>query len=291
MSQVARGTRSSRISPLSWIGAIAVHAVIAALLLQFGTEPAQSNVPPRPDVEAVRVQAADEELLEQRREAHRQALREEELRKQREREAKRKEAERKKAEKRKREEEARRKAAEKKKAEARAEVKRKAKEEAKRKLAEKRKREEAARRKAEEEKKRAAERAEAKRKAEEEARKLKEAEQRAEARRQEQAQRRQREAARRARQADIWRIAIKKRIERVWLRPPAAGNISPCEVVVEQDEKGVVLSAKVRGCRASQAWQDSLRNAVLKASPLPRPPIAELFDRHLVITFRPKAPR
>lgn len=272
MSRPARGTRPNRISPLSWIGAIAIHAVIAGLLLQFGTEPAQSNVPPRPDVEAVRVQAADEELLEQRREAHRQALREEELRKQREREAKRQEAERKQAEKRKREEEARRKAEEKKKAKARAEAKRKAKEEAKRKLAEKRKREEAARRKAEEE-----------------ARKLQEAEQRAEARRQEQAQRRQREAARRARQADIWRIAIKKKIERVWLRPPAAGNISPCEVVVEQDEKGVVLSTKVRGCRASQAWQDSLRNAVLKASPLPRPPIAELFDRHLVITFRPKA--
>ena len=284
MSRLARGTRPSRITPLSWIGAIAVHAVIAGLLLQFGTEPAQSNVPSRPDVEAVRVQAADEELLEQRREAHRQALREEELRKQREREVKRKEAERKQAEKRKRDEEARQKAEEKKKAKARAEAKRKAKEEAKRKLAEKRKREEAVRRKAEEEKKRAAERAEAERK-------LQEAEQRAEARRQEQAQRRQREAARRARQADIWRIAIKKKIERVWLRPPAAGNISPCEVVVEQDEKGVVLSAKVRGCRASQAWQDSLRNAVVKASPLPGPPIAELFDRHLVITFRPKAAR
>jgi len=273
MSRPARGTRLSRISPLSWIGAIAVHAAIAGLLLQFGTEPAQSSVPPRPDVEAVRVQAADEAWLEQRREAHRQALREEELRKQREREAQRKEAERKEAEKREREEEARRKAEEKK-AKARTEAKRKAKEEAERKLAEKRKREEAARRKAEEG-----------------ARKLKEAEQRAEARRQEQAQRRQREAARRARQADIWRIAIKKRIERVWLRPPAAGNISPCEVVVEQDEKGVVLFAKVRGCRASQAWQDSLRNAVLKASPLPRPPVAELFDRHLVITFRPKTPR
>lgn len=258
MSRQRRGTRLSRIGPLSWIGALAVHAAIAGLLLQFGAEPAQSNVPPRPDVEAVRVQAADEELLERRREAHRRALREEELRKQ--------------AEKREREEAARQKAEEKK-AKARAEAKRKAKE-AERKLAEKRKREEAARRKAEEE-----------------ARKLKEAEQRAEVRRQEQAQRRQREAARRARQADIWRIAIKKRIERVWLRPPAAGNISPCEVVVEQDERGVVLSAKVRGCRASQAWQDSLRNAVLKASPLPRPPVAELFDRHLVITFRPKALR
>lgn len=267
MSRLARGTRPSRIGPFSWVGALAVHAVIVGLLLQFGTEPAQSKVPTRPEVEAVRVQAADEALLEQRREAHRRALREEELRKQREREAKRKEAERK------REQEAHRKAEEKK-AEARAEAKRKAKEEAKRKLAEKRKREEAARRKAEEE-----------------ARQLMEAEQRAEARRQEQAQRRQREAARRARQADIWRIAIKKRIERVWLRPPAAGDIAPCEAVVEQDERGVVLSVGVRACRASQAWQDSLRNAVLKASPLPRPPVAELFDRYLVITFRPKAPR
>lgn len=277
MNRQARGIRLSRISPLSWMGAIAVHAVIAGLLLQFGTEPAQSNVSPRPDVEAVRVQAADEKLLEQRRETHRKALREEELRKQREREAKRKakeEAKRELAEKRKREEEARQKAEKEKKAKARAEAKRKAEEEAKRKLAEKRKREE-----------------EMRRKAEEEARKIKEAEQRVEARRQEQAQRRQREAARRARQADIWRIAIKKKIERIWLRPPAAGNISPCEVVVEQDEKGVVLSAKVRGCRASQAWQDSLRNAVLKSSPLPRPPVAELFDRHLVITFRPKTAR
>lgn len=281
MSRTARGTRLSRVSPLSWIGALAVHAAIAGLLLQFGTKPAQSNVPPRPDVEAVRVQAADEELLEQRRDAYRQALREEELRKQRERDAKRKEAERQQAEKRKREEEARQKAEEKK----------KAKEEAKRKLAEKRKREEEARRKAKAEKKRAAERAEAQRKAEEEARKLMEAEQRAEARRQEQVQRRQREAALLARQAGIWRIAIKEQVERFWLHPPAAGNISPCEVVVEQDEKGVVLSAKVRGCRASQAWQDSLRNAVLKASPLPGPPDPKLFDRHLVITFHPKASR
>ncbi len=278
MSRLARGIRRSRISPVSWLGAAFVHAVIVGLLLQFGTEPARSNIPSRPDVEAVRVQAADEKLLQEKREAHRQALREEELRKQREREAQRKEAERKREEKLKAKEEARLKAEEKKKkAAARAEAKRKAKEEAKRKRAEKRKREQEARRKAE-------------RKAKEEARKLKEAENRAQARREEQARRRQREAARRARQADIWRIAIKKKIERVWLQPPAV-RIAPCEVVVEQDAKGEVLSAKVQGCRASQAWQDSLRNAVLKASPLPRPPDPALFDRRLVITFHPKAAR
>lgn len=272
MSRLARGIRRSRISPVSWLGAVFVHAVIVGLLLQFGAEPARSNIPSRPDVEAVRVQAADEKLLQEKREAHRQALREEELRKQRELEAQRKEAERKREEKLKAKEEARLKAEEKKKkAAAQAEAKRKAKEEAKR------KREQEARRKAE-------------RKAKEEARKLKEAEQRAEVRRQEQAQRRQREAARRARQADIWRIAIKKKIERVWLQPPAV-RIAPCEVVVEQDAKGEVLSAKVQGCRASQAWQDSLRNAVLKASPLPRAPDPALFDHRLVITFHPKAAR
>lgn len=280
MSRPARGVRHSRIGPWSWLGAIAIHAVILGLLLQFGTEPARSNVQPRPDVEAVRVQAADEELLQQKREAHRRALREEELRKQREREAQRKEAERKRAEKRKAEQEARRKAEEKKKkAAARAEAKRKAKEEAERKRAEKRKREREARQKAE-----------AERKAKEEALKLKKAEERAQARREELAQRRQREAARRARQAEIWRIAIKTRIERVWLQPPAV-RIAPCDVVVEQNEKGEVLSAKVQGCRASQAWQDSLRNAVLKASPLPRPPDPDLFDHRLVITFHPKASR
>ncbi len=271
MSPLARKTRLSRISPLSWLGAVAVHAAIAALFLQFGAGPAQSHVPPRPDVEAVRVQAADEAMLQQRRDAHRQALREEELRKQREREMKRKQAEQ-----RKHEEAARRKAEQEKKARARAEAKRKAEAEA--------------RRKAEQEKQRAAARAEARRKSEEAARKLAEAEQQAQARRAEQAQRRQREAARRARQADIWRIAIKKKIERVWLPPPATHR-APCEAVVEQDEKGTVLSVGVRGCRASQAWQDSLRNAVLKASPLPPPPLTELFDRHLVITFRPKVSR
>lgn len=265
MSRKQREASGSRIGPLPWLGAIGVHVLIV-LLLQFGTEPARSNIPSQPDVEAVRVQAADEKLLQQRRESHRQALREEELRKQREREA---------GQKRKREEEARRKAEaeKKKKVAAQAQAKRKAKEEA--------------RRKAEEEKRKAAAQAKAERKAQEEARKLKEAEQRAQAHREEQARRRQMEAARRARQADIWRIAIKTKIERNWLQPPAV-RTTPCEVVVEQDRKGEVLSAKVRSCRASQAWQESLRNAVLKASPMPPPPRDDLFDRHLVITFYPK---
>lgn len=247
---------------LPWLGAFGVHALAALLLLQAGTESAQSNLPPRPDVEAVRVQAADEQLLQARRAAHRQLLREEELRKQRELQAKRDREARLKAE-----------AAEKKKAEAR----RKAKEEAERRRAEQLKREQQAREKVEEEKRKAAA-AQA------------EAEERVRAHREALAQRRQREAARRARHANIWRIAIKKKIERVWLQPPAV-RIAPCEVVVEQDETGAVLSARVQGCRASRAWQESLRNAVLKASPLPPPPDPELFDRRLIITFHPKASR
>ena len=288
MSRPRRGIRRSRIGVLPWLGAIAVHAGIV-LLLQFSGGPAQSTVQPRPEVEAVRVQAADESLLQKRREAHHRALRELELQKQREREAQRKEAERKLEEKRQRKEEARKKAEEKKnKAVARAEAKRKAKE-AERKLAQKRQREKEARRRAEEEKQRAVTRAAVERKAREEARKLKEAEGRAQARQEKQARRQQREAARRARQVEAWRIAITKKIESRWQQPPAVRS-EPCEVVVEQDKTGKVLSAAVRdGCRASKTWQDSLRNAVLKASPLPSPSPADLFDRKLVITFHPKA--
>ncbi len=213
------------------------------------------------------MQATDERSLRQKREAYRQALREKEARERREREA----AERARAERRRAEREARQKV------------------EAEREAAKKAEREREARRKAEA-KKRAAARAKAEREAQEKERALKEVEARARTRREESARRRQREAERRARQAEAWRIAIKQRIQDRWLQPPA-GRIEPCEAQVEQNEKGEVLSVQVRRCRASRAWQESLRSAVRRASPLPLPPAPELFDRQLVITFRPESAR
>ena len=257
MNQRNRENRRNRVGLLPWLGAAGVHVAVV-LLLQLGGDVARSSIHLRPAVEAVRVQAADERLLQHRREAHRRMLQEVERRKQREQEAqdgarlKREQAEKKQAEE-------------------------------DRHQAEEEKRQAAAR--AEEEKRQAAARAEAERKAKEMERKLWQAEQ---ARRAEAERRERQEAALRARQANVWRVAIKSRIERFWLQPLVTQRI-PCEVMVEQNENGEVLSAKVRDCRASRAWQESLRNAVLKASPLPLAPHRDLFDRRLVITFYPNA--
>ena len=57
--------------------------------------------------------------------------------------------------------------------------------------------------------------------------------------------------------------------------------------MVEQDARGQVLSVEVRKCTAQDAWKDSLRNAVHKASPLPLPPDASLAEKRLVIVFHP----
>jgi len=260
----------TRITGGAWLGAVLVHALIV-VGLQFTTMPAQSNIAPSPTMEAVRIQAADARELQRRRDAYQRALREAE--------AARAEAERLAAEKTRKQEEKRKAAA--------AEKKRKA--------AEKRKREEEKRKAAEAEKKRKAEEkrrreAEAKRKAAEAAAKkakeeLERAEKAAAERKQKQRLAEQREAEFRARQMDAWRIAIKERIERVWIQPPTVSRKS-CEVVVSQNEEGKVLSAKIRDCDASEAWQESLRSAVMRASPLPEAP-SDMFRSKVIMTFYP----
>ena len=117
---------------------------------------------------------------------------------------------------------------------------------------------------------------------------LKEAEARAQARKAEEDRRQTEVAARMARQANAWRVAIEGKVKRAWLRPPASHRV-PCEVEVEQNRRGEVLSVKVLDCPASKAWRESLRNAVRKASPLPLPPRPELFDRTLILTFKSPA--
>ncbi len=251
------------ISKAAWIGAIVLHALIF-IGVQFAHTPVQSSIPIPPAAEAVRVQAMDAQELERRREAYQRALREAEERRRQEAAAK-AEAKRQAEERKKKREEEKRQAAEKRKAE---EAKRKKKE--------------AQRQAAEAERKRKEADAAAKAAREE----LRRAEQAAQARRKQQRLTDQREAVRLARQIDAWKTAIKTRIKRVWVQPPTVSR-KPCEVVVKQNRKGEVLSAVIRDCAASQAWQESLHKAVLKASPLPEPPKAELLDHTLVVIFYP----
>jgi colicin import membrane protein len=174
-----------------------------------------------------------------------------------------------------------------------------AEEKRKREAAEKKKREEAeAARKAEEKRKREAEQrrlAEEKRKREEEEKKRKAA---AAARRQKElndqlaadiAAEQRRRKAEQSGLLDQYVNLIRNRIQQQWIKPPSAHPGLKCVVDVQQIPDGTVVAVHVRAdkCNGDAAVRRSIETAVLKASPLPKPPVPELFERNLVITFRP----
>lgn len=166
-----------------------------------------------------------------------------------------------------------------------AEAERQRKAEAERKAAEAEKQ-----RKAEAERKRLEE---IKRKQEEEARKRREAEEaraqaarEAELRSQLEAEE-QAMAARSSPEMAQYIAMLQQHIERRWVRPPSARRDLECEVKVQQAPGGAVLSAEVTRCNGDSAVRQSIETAVMRASPLPTPANPRLFERNLVLIFKP----
>lgn len=165
-----------------------------------------------------------------------------------------------------------------------------------RKLAEVKHQKEAEKRKAEdlrkaEEKKQAEEKrlAEDKKKAEAEKRRLAEEEQK---RKQEDLRARlESEESQRKLSAlrDAYRLAIKQKIERNWRRPQESGKMPDCEVRVLQGPGGIILDVTFGACSGgTNTYRASIENAVYKAEPLPKPGDPTLFERDLIIEFKPK---
>jgi colicin import membrane protein len=172
-------------------------------------------------------------------------------------------------------------------ADARAEAERKAKEEAARKAqeeAERKKAQEAEARKREEQRV-----AEAKRAAEEK-RKAEEARQNAENEadlRKSLAEEERLMSARSGPAMASWQQQIRAKIERAWIRPPSARAGIECTLFVTQVPGGEIVNVKVGDCNGDQAVRQSIEAAAYRASPLPAPPDPALFDRNLVLTFKP----
>jgi len=83
---------------------------------------------------------------------------------------------------------------------------------------------------------------------------------------------------------------ITARIERSWRRPRTqAVDQFACQVKIEQDQRGKVLSVELRQCGSDARWQLSLVSAIEHASPLPAPPIPSVYSRLLLLSFRAKA--
>jgi colicin import membrane protein len=80
---------------------------------------------------------------------------------------------------------------------------------------------------------------------------------------------------------------IANRIEQNWIRPASAKPGLECVVKVAQIPSGDVVDVQVGRCNGDEAVVRSIEAAVLKASPLPKPPTPALFERNLVVLFRP----
>ena len=84
-----------------------------------------------------------------------------------------------------------------------------------------------------------------------------------------------------------WQSQITARIQRAWLRPASARPGIECVLNVTQVPGGEVTNVRIGSCNGDQAVRESIEAAVYRASPLPPPPDPTLFERSLVITFRP----
>jgi len=275
-----------------------IFHVALAVALTVGLDPSGRERVAMP-VEQVAIEATvvDESLIRQELERLEELEQAELLRQQEEEREAREQAE---AARREREEEQRR-----------LEVAREEREEAERqetaRLAEaERQREEAERQRVEEEARLARLREEeAQRQREEEARLAREREAEAERQRQEAAAARQRaemeaelqralaleDERRRAEEAgllDEYIRLIENRIQQNWIPPASARAGLECVVNVTQIPSGDVIDVRVGQCNGDDAVVRSIEAAVLRSSPLPRPPIPSLFERNLEVVFNPE---
>jgi len=96
-------------------------------------------------------------------------------------------------------------------------------------------------------------------------------------------------AARNSSEASQWRAAIAAKIQRNWKTPPSAVTGVECNVTVTQVPGGDVTDVRGIKCNVDDpVLSESLRNAVMGASPLPPPPAGVPFERILELTFKPQ---
>jgi colicin import membrane protein len=82
--------------------------------------------------------------------------------------------------------------------------------------------------------------------------------------------------------------AIQQRIQNRWVAPPTATAGIECIVNIRQLPGGEVVSVSIGRCNGDAAVRRSIETAVYRASPLPNPPDPSVFDRNIVLEFRPR---
>ena len=96
-----------------------------------------------------------------------------------------------------------------------------------------------------------------------------------------------RTAARNSDDMTAYLFALQQKVVRNWSPPPSAAEGLDCEVRVRQTPRGEVLDARVVRCNGDAAVKRSIEAAVRRASPLPVPRNALLFEPTVLFAFRP----
>lgn len=97
-----------------------------------------------------------------------------------------------------------------------------------------------------------------------------------------------RDAVRGSALANQYKAQIEARIMSQWRKPPSARPGLVCQVRVTQVQGGSVVGVQIASCNGDEAVRLSVEDAVRRASPLPSPPDPALFERELIVTFRPE---
>jgi colicin import membrane protein len=80
---------------------------------------------------------------------------------------------------------------------------------------------------------------------------------------------------------------IKAKVRGNWILPMDLKGNPEAVFVVIQLPTGDVLSVRLKKPSGNAAYDTAVERAILKSSPLPKPDKGELFERELILTFRP----
>ncbi len=95
-------------------------------------------------------------------------------------------------------------------------------------------------------------------------------------------------AAIRSGATEAYMFAIQQKVVRNWVPPASARPGLECDVRVRQLQSGEVVSVNIVRCNGDAAVQRSIEAAVFKASPLPQPSDPSIFERNLMLVFKPE---
>ena len=83
--------------------------------------------------------------------------------------------------------------------------------------------------------------------------------------------------------------SISAKVRENWRTPADISDKAQCELIITQTPSGQVSSVKTDNCNqfATEQFKKAAESAVLRAQPLPKPPVEELFERNIRFVFKP----